>query len=379
MNKKATKIPPFVSLCTPTFNRRPFIPIMIECFKNQDYPANRMEWIIVDDGTHPIGDIIMVANLPQINYVRVPEKMTLGKKRNFMHSLCKGDIIVYFDDDDYYPPERVSHAVETLSKNPGALCAGSSEIYVYFPSLDPTANFPSLAAYRTAVPSPHIIQFGPYHDTHATAGTFAFRRELLSMTRYNDDAALAEEKEFLKNYSIPMVQLDPMRTILVFSHKHNTYDKRLALKNSNPVHVKVSDKTVADFIRQPREKPIRDFFVDEIDAALEAYEPGHPRNKPDVLTQIQEIEEGRQRMLREMREKKEQGNNDNLNCIYMERPGEPAVALTGSQIVDLINTQKRIIEEQAQKLEQLQRLVDSMIKKMHQQTERNKTNKIETN
>ena len=35
-------------------------------------------------------------------------------------------------------------------------------------------------------------------------------------------AALAEEKEFLKNYTIPMVQLDPMQVILVFSHSHNT-------------------------------------------------------------------------------------------------------------------------------------------------------------
>ena len=32
-------------------------------------------------------------------------KMTLGKKRNLMHEKSKGDIIVYMDDDDYYPPD----------------------------------------------------------------------------------------------------------------------------------------------------------------------------------------------------------------------------------------------------------------------------------
>ena len=36
------------------------------------------------------------------------------------------------DDDDYYPPERISHAVSTLQKNPKALCAGSSTMYIYF-------------------------------------------------------------------------------------------------------------------------------------------------------------------------------------------------------------------------------------------------------
>ena len=42
---------PFVSICTPTFNRRPFIPYMIKCFEHQTYPKDRMEWIIIDDGT----------------------------------------------------------------------------------------------------------------------------------------------------------------------------------------------------------------------------------------------------------------------------------------------------------------------------------------
>ena len=30
--------------------------------------------------------------------------MKLGRKRNYMHELSKGEIIVYMDDDDYYSP-----------------------------------------------------------------------------------------------------------------------------------------------------------------------------------------------------------------------------------------------------------------------------------
>ena len=33
---------------------------------------------------------------------------------------------------------------------------------------------------------------------HATAGTFAFKRELLKQTKYDDNAEIAEEKAFLK-------------------------------------------------------------------------------------------------------------------------------------------------------------------------------------
>ena len=121
---------PFVSICTPTFNRRPFIPYAIKCFEHQDYPKDRMEWIIIDDGTDKIEDL--VKDVPSVCYYKYDEKMVLGKKRNLMHKKAKGDIIVYMDDDDYYPPQRVSHAVETLLANPNALCAGSSIIYIYF-------------------------------------------------------------------------------------------------------------------------------------------------------------------------------------------------------------------------------------------------------
>ena len=56
-NKKQKHLP-FVSVCTPTFNRRPFIENMFKMFKNQTYPKNRMEWIILDDGTDKIKDLI---------------------------------------------------------------------------------------------------------------------------------------------------------------------------------------------------------------------------------------------------------------------------------------------------------------------------------
>ena len=73
-NKSNKKDLPFVSVCTPTFNRRPFIPIMFECFRNQDYPKSRMEWIIVDDGTDKIKDLIESANIPQIRYFEIDKK-----------------------------------------------------------------------------------------------------------------------------------------------------------------------------------------------------------------------------------------------------------------------------------------------------------------
>ena len=267
---------PFVSLCTPTFNRRPFIETMIKCFEHQTYPKARIEWIIIDDGTDPIEDL--VKGISQVKYFKYKKKMPLGEKRNLMHSKTKGDIIVYMDDDDYYPPERISHAVETLTSST-ALCAGSSEIYIYFKHLQ------------------ELYQFGPYGPNHATAGTFAFKRELLKEHSYEDNAALAEEKHFLKNYTIPFVQLDPIKTILVFSHMHNTFDKKKLLENPHPNFVRKSDKKVDMFIKN---KEIEEFYTNTINELLKDYEPGLPTMKPDVLKQIIEIEEERRKEAEEM-------------------------------------------------------------------------------
>jgi glycosyltransferase involved in cell wall biosynthesis len=317
---------PFVSICTPTFNRRPFIPIMFECFRNQTYPRNRMEWIIVDDGTDKIDDLIKTSNISQIKYISLPTKITLGEKRNVMHEHAKGSIIVYMDDDDYYPPERVSHAVETLLANPKAMCVGSSEMYIYFKHIQ------------------KMYQSGPFAPNHATAATFAFRRELLQTTQYENTAALAEERAFLKNYTIPFAQLDPLKTILVFSHEHNTFDKRKLLEHGDSPVLKQSDKSIEMFIRQPFEQSILEFFMKDIDQLLLNYEPGDPKNKPDVLKQIKEIEQKRNEM----------AANDNGAYLMLEQEGKDPVRLSQQDVVNILQQQQQHIKQLSEGLMQLE-------------------------
>ena len=269
-NKSKTNQLPFISVCTPTFNRRPFIPYMIKCFEHQTYPKDRIEWIIIDDGTDPIGDL--VKDIPQVKYFYYEDKMLLGKKRNVMHSKCSGDIIIYMDDDDYYPEERFSHAVDTLLKNPQYLIAGSSEMHVYFESRN------------------KVYQCGPYKQYHSTAATFAFRKELLSHTKYDDEKALAEETQFTKGYTIPLVQLDTLKSILVFSHKHNSLNKETLLENPESTRTIPSRYTVDDFIKDPI---LKQFYMYDMNKVLDNYEPGRPENKPKLMEQIKKMEDER--------------------------------------------------------------------------------------
>ena len=216
---------PRVSICTATYNRARFLPLLQQHILRQTYPRELLEWVIVDDSDDQQEEFTPdhSKNL-SIRYERLPQKLTLGKKRNRSHDFCSGDIIVYMDDDDYYPPTRVAHAVEQLT-NSDALIAGSTMLPILF------------------LPEMELWIAGPYGKNHATAGTFAFKRELLDQTQYDEEKTFAEEKSFLKNYQLPMVQLDSEHTILCIAHHRNTFDKRrLIMDGKNPRFKKIRDK-----------------------------------------------------------------------------------------------------------------------------------------
>lgn len=237
---------PFVSICTPTYNRRPFIPSLIKSIEQQRYPKNKLEWIIVDDGRDSIQDL--VKDIPYVRYIRYNKKITLGHKRNIMNSKAKGEYIIYFDDDDYYPPTRIFHAINTLIQNPNFLIAGSSELLIYYNHLR------------------EIWKFGSSGRYHSTAATFAFHKKLLNITKFNDNDESGEEKHFLKHYTIPLIQLNPIHTILVFSHLFNTFDKKLLLKNGNNIR-----KTVYNPIQFIEGRQNQKFYLQDMTPLLKFY------------------------------------------------------------------------------------------------------------
>jgi len=225
---------PLVSVVTPTYNRRRFIPSLIQCFLNQKYPMDRMEWIVLDDGSDSVEDIFMAYKdkLPMLNYIRTEEKQLIGAKRNRLNREAKGSIIVAMDDDDYYPSDRVSHVVTKFKQFPEIELAGSSEIYMYYTDI------------KT------VYKLGPYNKNHATNGTMAWRKSYALKNNYDETVTHAEEKSFLESYRNPMIQLDPYKVMLVISHSENTFNK-IQMRNdlTNP-YVKKTTMKIRDFIKE---------------------------------------------------------------------------------------------------------------------------------
>lgn len=231
---------PFVSVLTPTYNRRKFLPSLIECYKSQTYPKERMEWIILDDGEDCVEDIFKEAakSIPGIRYIRKEPKLLIGAKRNILNREALGEILVAMDDDDFYSPERVAHVVTRFQQNLRIELAGSSEIYMFFTD------------------DQKIYKLGPYNPNHATNGTMAWRRSYALKHTYDETVTHAEEKSFLEEYKHPMIQLDPFKVMLVISHSQNTFDKKKLRENPGPF-VKETGMKLTAFIKSAK---LRDFF-----------------------------------------------------------------------------------------------------------------------
>jgi glycosyltransferase involved in cell wall biosynthesis len=234
-----------VSVITPTYQRRPFIPALIQIYQQQTYPKEKMEWIILDDGRDKVEDLFKEAAkvIPNVRYIYHPEKLRIGEKRNRLNQEAKGKIIVAMDDDDFYPPHRVQTVVDAFAKNPNIDLAGSSKMFMYY------------------MDTKNIYSIGPTGDLHATNGTMGYRKRYANKHQYDNFVTKGEEISFLENYRHPLVQLDPFASILVICHTDNTVDKTKLRKeheqSRHPSRMVLTTYKLHDFVSDP---VLHDFY-----------------------------------------------------------------------------------------------------------------------
>lgn len=109
-----------VSVITPTV-RAGMLEKCIDYFKSQDYPNKEI--------------------------IIIPGEGSIGEKRNRGCAEAKGDIIVHFDDDDYYAPDYITKSVEHLQSTQSRI-TGLSSAYFY----DKQANNAYLWEYHGGMP-----------------------------------------------------------------------------------------------------------------------------------------------------------------------------------------------------------------------------------
>ncbi len=203
-----------VSIVTITqLKRIKSLEILVEHINAQTY-KNIIQWVIVEGSKTPQEAQENKQNIEKLrNLTKIPITFIeytgkpLGALRNLGNFACTGDITVCMDDDDYYPPDRVQHAVNKLTSSK-CLIAGCSAKYLY------DYNLKKLYKFK---------QFGDYHSTN---DCMAWKKEYLINHKHDETAHFAEEASFTNKFTEPMVQLSPEKCIVSSSHKYNTFNKK---------------------------------------------------------------------------------------------------------------------------------------------------------
>ena len=148
---------PCISILTPTFDRRKFLPLMIANILHQNYPKDKIEWVICDswgmkgDQCDPMltGDEVheLTSKMEiDINYSFLKTPMGIGEKRNWLSKRAKNKILINMDSDDIYFADYCKVLVNTLKGK--VAIAGSPEMLFIFPSDNYQMGIIRCPAYR---------------------------------------------------------------------------------------------------------------------------------------------------------------------------------------------------------------------------------------
>lgn len=115
-----------------TYRRINYIQRAILCFNEQTHPSKELIIVYQDDDELTkqflekninygafklIGDTLIEDREPKenIKFIEVSKKLSLGSKRNLSIDLANGEFVCIWDDDDYFPPNRLSDQLTFLN------------------------------------------------------------------------------------------------------------------------------------------------------------------------------------------------------------------------------------------------------------------------
>ncbi len=234
---------PFVSIITPTYNRLNTFKLAMHNFLNTSYPKDKLEWIIIDDGTVPVNPLIpkdprikyyyfdsekktelynnMVEKLSIFKNKKKKQKLLgihkkffynnrlpIGMKRNIGVSLASSNYIVHFDDDDYYPPDSISIRIKKLLENDNIECIACTAI--------PSFN---VNKYISMINSPPISLT---LEKQISEATLCYTKEFWNKQKYYNQSIGSEAEEFIYKRTNKCKVIDWNNVIVSLLHKNNS-------------------------------------------------------------------------------------------------------------------------------------------------------------
>lgn len=108
---------PQVSVVIDTYNYGRFVEEAIESVLSQDFPAGRMEILVVDDGSTDDTAERVKKYGARLQYFQKPNGGQ-ASAFNFALARARGKIIAFLDGDDYWFPDRLRTVIAEFEKHP---------------------------------------------------------------------------------------------------------------------------------------------------------------------------------------------------------------------------------------------------------------------
>ena len=216
---------PYVSVCMPTYNRRKFIDLIHLNYNNCTYPQDKLEFIILDDGSDSIQDV--VPKNKNVRYYYQKEKKNIGWKRNECVRLSKYDIIAFIDDDDYYYPNSLINRIGYLLKSNKdcIFCSTIGCFHIY-----------KLSSIINVTPITYPL------EKKVCEASLTFKKSFWHDNKFNNDDKINEGEYFVKNNITKCKEISYEGIIVQLLHTYNTIDKNVELIERNGSYFNFSDE-----------------------------------------------------------------------------------------------------------------------------------------
>jgi hypothetical protein len=212
---------PPISVVTLIYNRRKFFNLAYHSILVNDYPKDRIEWILVDDSDDPmeqatdrIMEVVENAAPLKVVYVPLKKRTSVGEKRNIGVARATADIILMVDDDDHYPETSFRRRVAWLTKHPWAPKAVAATTIACY---DLTRGISAVNVPPLDIPLGQRI----------SEATLAFYKSWWAEKKFPVEVQVGEGENFLQGREADLLEIPPQQIIVAFSHGKNVSSRRV--------------------------------------------------------------------------------------------------------------------------------------------------------
>lgn len=213
---------PPISVVTLIYNRKKFFDLACHTIMIQDYPKDKIEWIIVDDSDDPEEQnsdrIIQVQNnAAPLKIVYVPlthKKVPVSNKRNIGCRKASNNIILMMDDDDHYPETSFRRRVGWLTQHPWKPQATSCTTIACY---DLVKGISAVNAPPLDIPLSERI----------SEATLTFYKSWWETREFTKQIQVGEGETFVFGREQEFLEMPPQQIIVAFSHGRNTSSRRV--------------------------------------------------------------------------------------------------------------------------------------------------------